>query len=144
VPHHIGIQDHRHPLHPIVDQGERGNRSRRYAEHLHQQVGLAEAQAVAAEPLVQRLEVNLGMPQRHDKEQAVFLVLEEQVLGVPAWQLALQARALRHGEHRLMIEGLALDAELGEPGNQVLAGGRQGGHRDGWKRPASPRPCGPC
>ena len=48
-------------------------------------------QAVAAEPLVQRLEVNLGMRERHDKEQAVLLVLEEQVLGVPAGQLAFQA-----------------------------------------------------
>ena len=64
--------------------------------------------------------------QRHDKVQPVLLVLEEQVFGVPAGQLALEPGAFRHREHRLVLEGAAGNAELREPGEQVLAGGWHG------------------
>ena len=63
--------------------------------------------------------------ERHDKEQAVLLVLEEQVLGMPAGQLALEPGAFRHREHGLVLERLGVDAELGEAGEQVLSGGGQ-------------------
>ena len=66
--------------------------------------------------------------QRHDKEQAALLVLEKQVLGVPAGQLALQPGAFRHREHGLVLDRLGIDAEFGEAGEQVLAGG---GHAAG-------------
>ena len=71
----------------------------------------------------------MGAAQRHDKEQPVLLVLEEQVLGVPAGQLALQLGAFRHREHRLVLERLGGDAELGEAGKQVLSGGGHGAVR---------------
>ena len=64
--------------------------------------------------------------QRHDKVEPVLLVLEEQVLGVPAGQLALEPGAFGHREHRLVLDGGAGNAELVEPGEQVLAGGWHG------------------
>ena len=90
--------------------------------------GLPKLEPVAAERLVQGLEVDMCMAQRHDKEQAVLLVLEEQVLGVPAGQLALQLGAFRHREHGRVLDRLGCDAEVGEARKQVLSGG---GHR-GW------------
>ena len=65
----------------------------------------------------------MGAAQRHDKEQPALLVLEEQVLGVPAGQLALQPGAFRDREHRLVLDRLGGDAEVGQAGKQVLAGG---------------------
>jgi hypothetical protein len=84
--------------------------------------GFAEAEAVAADRLVQALEVDMCTAERHDKEQATFLVLEKQVLGVPSRQLALQSGAFRHREHGRVRDRLGVDAELGQAGEQVLAG----------------------
>ena len=79
------------------------------------------------------------MPQRDDKEEAVFLILEEQVLGVPAGQLALQARTLGNGKHRLMVEGAGFDTELVQVSEQVLSGGGQG-DTGSEKRALCPKP----
>ena len=68
----------------------------------------------------------MGVAQRHDKEQPVLLVLEEQVLGVPAGQLALELGAFGHREHRLVLQRSGGDAELIEAGEQVLSGGGHG------------------
>src|SRR5204862_4581840 len=75
--------------------------------------------------------------QCHDKEQPAFLVLEEQVLGVPAGQLALELGAFSHGEHRLVLQRSGGDAELIEAGEQVLSGG---GHGTGPGGDESPSP----
>src|SRR5262245_65263850 len=64
--------------------------------------------------------------QRHDKVELILLVLEEQVLGVPAGQLALEPGAFGYREHRLVLDRGAGNAELVEPGEQVLAGGWHG------------------
>ena len=57
-----------------------------------------------------------------DKEQAILLVLEKQVLGVPARQLALQFGAFRNSENGWVLHGLGADAERGQAGEQVLSG----------------------
>ena len=120
--HHIGIENDRHPMSLVVDEGKRRDRAGRHAQNLHQQLGLAEAEAVAAERLVQALEVDMCTAERDDKEQAALLVLEKQVLGVPARQLALQLGAFRHRENGRVLDRLGVDAELGQAGEQVLSG----------------------
>src|SRR5262245_61845347 len=72
------------------------------------------------------------MAQGHHQEQDALLVLQEQVLGVSARQLALELGALGHGEHRRVLDGIGGDPELGQAREQVLAGGRHGDARS-WK-----------
>jgi len=66
------------------------------------------------------------MAERHDQEQRALLVLEKQVLGVPAGELALQPGALRDSEHRRVLDGLGLDPQLGEAREQLVTAGGQG------------------
>ena len=136
VAHHIGIQDHRHapPLSLIRANGvtePAGTPSTSISSS-----GLPKLRRSEPSCLVQGLEVDMCAAQRHDKEQPVLLVLEEQVLGVPAGQLALEPGALGHREHRLVLERAGGDAELVEAGEQVLAGGWQGWGRAGLRMAA--------
>mgnify|MGYP003341669118 CR=1 FL=1 len=52
------IEHEAHAAGAIVDQRERRNRARSHAEHTHQQIGLAEGQALGADAHVQGLEVD--------------------------------------------------------------------------------------
>src|SRR5581483_3477014 len=99
----------------------------------------------------QALEVDMCIAQRHDKVEPVLLVLEQQVLGMAAGQLALAPGALGHCEHRLVVERLGGDAEIFQARKEILSGGGQGaGIRDAvrgsgagaGRRPATPNPPG--
>lgn len=124
VPHHIGIENNRHPASLVIDKGEWCHRAGRHAQDLHQQIWLAKAEAVAGKRLVQTLEVDMCTAERHDKEQTAFLVLEKQVLGVPAGELALQLGAFRHREDGGVLDRLGVDAEFGKAGEQIVSGNR--------------------
>ena len=123
--HHIGIKDDSYALGFVVDQRKGCDGAGRNSQHLQQQLGPAEAEPVAAQSLVQVLQINAGPAQRHDQEQSVFLVLEKQIFGMPARQRPFQARALLDGKDGLVLDRLGADAELSEPRKQVLAGGGQ-------------------
>ena len=87
----------------VVDGAERRHRAGLDAEHLAQQLGRAEREAAGgAEQPVQRLEVDRGVLQRGDQKKRALLVLEEQVLGVAAGDLAAQRLRLLDREQRRM------------------------------------------
>jgi hypothetical protein len=111
----------------VVEKRERCHRARLDAERLAQQLGRAERQTPRrADRLVQPLQVDGGLVARDDEEQAALLVLEEQVLGMPARERCLDRPRLRHGEDRRVLRRLGGDAELFEEGEEIGRGG--GGH----------------
>ena len=79
-------------------------------EHLAEEFRLAEGEASAVDPLVQRLHVDVGVLLGDDQEDPVLLVLEEEVLGVAAGDLAAERLALSDGEERRV-----LDSGVGDP-----------------------------
>ena len=108
----------------VVDHAEGRDRAGHDAEQLGEKLRPAEGEAGAADPLVQRLHVDLGVLLGDDQEDLVLLVLEEEVLGVAAGDLAAQRLALLDGEERRMLDGRGRDAEL-------FAGRRK--DRRGWR-----------
>jgi hypothetical protein len=129
VLHHGGIEHHAHPDVGVVQRRERGDGAGLDAERRAQELGRAEREAAAgAEPAVQRLELDRRIFERHHQEQGVLLVLEEQVLGMAAGDLAAQRARLLDREHRRMGHGRVRDAEPVEIREQVVGGG---GHGDG-------------
>ena len=60
---------------------------------------------------MQAFEIDLGVFQRHHQIKRVFLVAQEQVLGVAAGDLPAQTGGLFDREHRRMFDSCMLDAE---------------------------------
>src|SRR5690606_19735108 len=114
IAHEALIHHHAHALLIIVNEGQSRDRSGWYAEHLHKQVRLAEAQPRRADLLVQALEIDGRMALGDDEEQPALGILEKEVLRMPARKVALQARTFGDREDRLVLDGLDRDAELGE------------------------------
>ena len=106
----------------VVDQRERRHRAGDDAEHLHQQLGPAERKARRAERLRQRLQVDRALVQRDDQPQLGLLVLEEQALAMAARQVAAVSLRFGDGEHRRVLVGRRLDAEIGQAFEQRFAG----------------------
>ena len=75
----------------------------------------------APSALAQRLEVDPGCAQCDDEEQLAAGVLQKQVLGVAARQVALELGALGNREYGTVLGGARGDAERGEPIEQILA-----------------------
>ena len=101
----------------VVDGAERRHRAGLHPPHFAQKVGGAERETPAgAEQPVQTLEVDFGVFQRHHQIKLVFLVAQEQVLGMAAGNLAAQARGLLDREHGRMRDGRMADAERIERG----------------------------
>ncbi len=71
---------------------------------------------------MQRLEVDGRLALRNHQEQPALGILQEQVLGVSAGQVALEARAFRHREHGLMLDRVRADAERVEILEELCAG----------------------
>ena len=65
---------------------------------------------------VQAFEVDLGVFQRHYQIKLVFLVAQEQVLGVAAGDLPAQGTRLLDREQRRVFHGLVRDAKRIESG----------------------------
>ena len=74
---------------------------------------------------MQRFELDRRVLQRDHEKQRALLVLEEQVLGVPAGNRAAQRLRLLDREQRRMRHGRVRDAEAVEEGEQVVG---RGGH----------------
>ena len=85
----------------VVDRAEGRHRAGLDAERLEHQLGGAEGKpAAGAQAAVQRFELDRGILERGHQEQRVLLVLEEQVLGVAAGDLAAQRPRLLDREQR--------------------------------------------
>ena len=117
--HQGGIDHDADAFLSIVDEGEGRHGAGWYAQHLHQKLRLAEAQAGAAKRLVQGLHVDRGGALGDDQEQAILGILEKQILGMPAGQGPLEARAFRNSEDRGMIDGGRGYSELVEAREKV-------------------------
>ena len=89
VRHHGGVENNRDPAIVVIDGTERRHRARLHAPDLAQQIGRAEGKpAIGAEQAVQPFEVDGGVFLRHHQVKLIFLVAQEQVLGVAAGNLA--------------------------------------------------------
>ncbi len=116
----------------VVDGAERGHRARLDPPHLAQQVGGAERKAPAgAELPVQALEVDIGVFQRHHQVKLVFLVAQEQVLGMAARNLPAQSARLLDREQRRMLHRRMRDAEAVEIGKELVGRLRHGANNRG-------------
>ena len=73
---------------------------------------------------MQRFELDHRILERRDQEQRVFLVLEEQVLGVGAGNGSAQLARLLDSEQRRVRHRRVRDAELIEKGKEI--GGSSG------------------
>lgn len=62
-----------------------------------------ESPALRADLLVQGLQVDLGIMERHDQEDPPLLVLQEQILGMPARHPFVHLGRFRHGEDGFML-----------------------------------------
>lgn len=78
----------------IVHKCECRNRSGCYTKHRLKQVCLAETQPCRADPLRQPLEVDHCFAVGDNKEQPAFGIFEKKVLGMAAWDLAIELPAL--------------------------------------------------
>src|SRR5215212_589511 len=126
------VDDERHPPLAVGDEPEGRQRAGLDAEDQAQLLGRAEGQATGgADRLVQPLEVDAGSGLGDDEEEAALLVLEEQVLRMPARDLVLDRLRFRDREDRDMLIGPRLDAEALKEREEV--GGR-GGQADGSGR----------
>ena len=103
--HQAGIEHDVDPRGLVVDDAERRDGAGLDAEQFAHQAGRAEREAAGAELVVQRLQVDARLLGRDHQKHRVLLVLEEQVLGVPAGNRAAQRLALLDGEQRRMRHG---------------------------------------
>ena len=103
--HQGGIDHDADAFLSIVDEGEGGHGASRHTQHSHQKLRFAEAQAGAAQGFVQGFQIDRGGALGDDQEQAVFRVLEEQILGMSAREGPLEAGAFRDGKNCGMIDG---------------------------------------
>jgi hypothetical protein len=81
-----------------------------------------------ADLFVHALEVDFRILADDKDENAALLVLDEQVLGVPAGDVAAQGRRFLDGEKRRVLNGLEGNGEAFEIGEEVF---RRGGDRSG-------------
>ena len=70
-------------------------------------------------------EIDLRVFAEHEQEQAAFLVLDEEVLGMAAGDVAAQRRGFLDCEERRMFDSVGRDGEAGEESEEVF---RRGGH----------------
>ena len=97
------------------------------AKELEQRLRLAERDAArCADQAVDRLQVDHRILLRRDEEEIVLLVLEEQVLGVAAIDLAAQRLRIGDGEEGRMRNRLGFDAEVAEIGKKIVGAGGHG------------------
>jgi hypothetical protein len=89
-------------------------------------IGRCEREPCRAEALVQALQGDRRILQRHDQIEVAALVAQEQVLGVASRDLAAQRLRLVDGEQRRMGHGGVRDAEPIEQSEQVGGRGRHG------------------
>src|SRR5262249_62125912 len=82
---------------------------------------------------MQRLELDCGILQRRHQVEGALFVLQEQVLGVAAWDLAAQRLRLLDREQGGVAHGPVGNTEPVEEREQVVWGGGHGGRgRAGW------------
>ena len=92
-----------------------------------QEFGGAEGDApLRADFLVHALEVDDRLLAEDEQEQLALLVLDEQVLGVSAGNVAAQRPRILDRMERRMLDGFGLDSEGGEIGDEVFRRGRHG------------------
>ena len=108
------------PLHP--SDGDAAGFLRRQ-EDRHVDIGDVEQgqhPPAGAQHLAQPLEVDRAILDRHDQPHLFLLVAQEEVLDVVAGQVAAQRLRLLDGEDRRVLDALLGDAELGQPGEELL------------------------
>ena len=137
IAHEAFVHHHAHALLIIVNEGQSRDRPGRHAEHFHEQLGFAEAQPRGADPLVQGFQIDGRMALGDDEKQLALGVLQEEVLGMSALEVALEMRTLGDREDRLVLDGHGLDAELGQTREKDFPGCR---HRALTQRGRSVRP----
>ncbi len=88
----------------IIHQRKGGDRAGTDAQHFKQVRLAGKGQALATDQLVQTVDADRRIAQRRDQHEAASLVLEEEILGMPAGQAGLDRLALIHREDRRMIQ----------------------------------------
>ena len=106
-----------------IDEREGSDGASLDAQHLGQQIGLAEAQPPRADHARYGLEVDAGILEADNEVESALLVLEEQVLGMGAGDLAAQALCFSDGEDRRVLARLGSDSEAGKAGHEIPAAG---------------------
>lgn len=121
------INENRYVAVVIIHDSKRCDGTRRNAKPLHKQVRFAEAQARAADRLVQCLHVDNSMAFGDNEEQSALGVLQEQVFGMPAWKFLVQRVAFGNREDGGVLFRFGLNRKCGEAREEVLSRGRHEG-----------------
>ena len=115
------VEHHRDPAVSIIDGAKRRHGPGQDAPDLRQNLGRSERNlARRTDDLMDPLEVDARILLGDDEEKRALSVLEEQVLGVPADNLAAQGLGILHREQRRMSDRRHRDAEIGQRGEEVL------------------------
>jgi hypothetical protein len=125
--HHPGIQHNVDAFFRVVDETEGGDRARLHTQHLPQELRPAERKAARADPGGGGLQVNLRLLEADDEPKIALVVLQKQVLAMPARDLAPQGAGLLDGVDGRVVAGGGFDPEALQPGKQFFAGRWHGG-----------------
>lgn len=110
---HTPVEDHRDSGAAIVDRGERGDCSGLHPEDFHEGLGARERESLAGTELPPKsFQIDPPVLERDDEPELLVLVFQEQALAVTAGEIAAESPALFHGEHRRVVVGAGLDAEI--------------------------------
>ena len=119
--HHRFIQHDGNLSRFVIDCAEWRDGAGPNAPDLFQQFRRPERNApLRPDFLMHPLEVDRCLFAQDEQEKAAFLVLDEQVFGVAARNVAAQNPRILNREQRRMIDGLGLDAERGQIGEQIF------------------------
>jgi hypothetical protein len=125
--HHRLIQDDANLARFVVDRAERRDRARPHAPDLFKQLRRAEGNApLGADFLVHALQIDGRLFAEDEQEQAVLLVLDEQVLRMPSRDVAAQRPRVLHGMEGRMLDGGDFYRQGREVVQQVFGRGRHG------------------
>jgi hypothetical protein len=123
------VEDHAHAPGAVIDDAERRDRAGDDAEELAHELRPAEREPRTVDPLVQALHVNICVFLGDDQKNLVFLVLQEEILGVASSDLAAQRLALLDREEGRVLDCGGGDPVLREKGKKVGAAGGHGAFR---------------
>src|SRR5690606_190056 len=123
--HHPFLENDLNDPLPVVDQRKWRNRARFDAERLIKQVRLAKAQVLCPDQWAKGFQINGRFLQADDQVEVTAFVLQEQILAMPARQMAGMLLRFLDGENRDVMMGFMTDSEFIQSRQQIFRGCRQ-------------------